>query len=73
MSDTKTDVINKAEAKLQKAQAGQRAMAEYVAESEIRRRKTEKLRILRLEKEAEDAIAEKSKPAAKKAPVRKKA
>jgi hypothetical protein len=50
----------------------QKAMAEYVAESDARQAKTSKLRALRLAKEAEDLAAAPAAPAKKPARARKK-
>lgn len=57
--------------KLQRAEDGRKAMAEYEAEQAAVRAKTERLRALRLAREAELAAAPKAEPA--KAPVRTKA
>lgn len=50
----------------------QKAMAEYVAESDARKAKTDKLRALRLAKEAEDLANTPAAPAKKPARAKKK-
>ncbi|WP_245476512.1 hypothetical protein, partial [Mesorhizobium sp. M7A.F.Ca.CA.004.09.1.2] len=50
----------------------QKAMAEYVAESDARQAKTNKLRALRLAKEAEDLANAPAEPAKKPARAKKK-
>jgi hypothetical protein len=50
----------------------QKAMAEYVAESDARQAKTNKLRALRLAKEAEDLANAAAAPAKKPARAKKK-
>jgi hypothetical protein len=60
------DARDKAEEKFKKAQAGIRAMAEYQAEGDVRRKKTAKLRELRLAKEAADLAEAERNPAPKK-------
>lgn len=69
MTDTHTHDIAKAKAeasfkrKEQQAREGAIAMSEYIAEQAAVRAKTEKLRALRLAKEAADAKADKKKTA----------
>jgi regulator of replication initiation timing len=63
LASTSKQLRDKAEEKFKKVEAGKRAMAEYQAESEARRIKTEKLRKLRLAKEAAAQTEEKQKPA----------
>ena len=69
MTDTHTHDIAKAKAeasfkrKEQQAREGTIAMSEYIAEQAAVRAKTEKLRALRLAKEAADAKADKKKTA----------
>jgi hypothetical protein len=66
MSDSKDDA-QKQFAKLQRAEDGKKAMAEYEAEAIALRAKTAKLRALRLAREAEIAAAAPAAPAKKKA------
>lgn len=68
MANDAQKLRDKAEEKFKKAEAGKRAMAEYEAEGEARRLKTEKLRKLRLAKEAAEQIESKPKPASRRKP-----
>lgn len=71
MADDAQKLRDKAEEKFKKAEAGKRAMAEYEAEGIARRAKTEKLRKLRLAKEASEKAEEQPKPASRRKPSRK--
>jgi hypothetical protein len=66
MSDSKDDA-QKQFAKLQRAEDGKKAMAEYEAEAIALRAKTARLRALRLAREAELAAAAPAAPVKKKA------
>lgn len=61
MADTPKQLRDKAEEKFKKIEAGKRAMADYQAEAEARKVKTQKLRALRLAKEAADDKVETKK------------
>lgn len=65
MSDSKDDA-QKQFAKLQRAEDGKKAMAEYEAEAVALRAKTARLRALRLARDAEAAAAAPAAPAKKK-------
>lgn len=69
MPDQSKDARDRAEARLQKAMKAdvvrKQAMSEYEAEAEARRKKTDRLRALRLEKEAVDREAAAPPPAKK--------
>ena len=72
MADGKKDVAQVQFAKLQREQDGRKAMSEYEAEGIRLRANTERLRALRLAREAQDAasapvVAPKAKSAAKSA------
>ena len=71
MADNKkTDAANIQFKKAQRAEEGRKAIAEYESAAAALRAKTERLRALRLEKEAAEGIAPEA-PAAKPKPARK--
>jgi hypothetical protein len=56
------DIKDRAEAQFKKDTEGAKAMSEYKEEGEAERAKTERLRALRLAKEAADKVAKQPKP-----------
>ena len=71
MADNKkTEAANIQFKKAQRAEEGKKAMAEYESAAVALRTKTERLKALRLEKEAADGLMP-DEPAAKKKPARK--
>ena len=72
MADNKkTDAANIQFKKAQRAEEGKKAMAEYEPAAVALRTKTERLKALRLEKEAAEATAPEAPAAAVKKPARK--
>ncbi len=72
MADNKkTEAANIQFKKAQRAEEGKKAMAEYESAAVALRTKTERLKALRLEKEAAEELATDEPAAAKKKPARK--